>query len=79
MATILSRCATSIAFVNFGTSARSANRFCGPLPAVGHRHDFNLRVRQHIEQPFPNILRDFLRVQRAFEFIWSDKDFHGRS
>jgi hypothetical protein len=59
-----------------GTVACITYRFRGPLPAVGHRHNFNLRVRKHIEQPCRNILRDCLRVQRAFEFIRSDKDFH---
>ena len=55
-----------------GTAARITHCFCGPLPAVGHRHHFDLRVRQHIEQPFRDVLRDLPRVQRAFEFIGSD-------
>jgi hypothetical protein len=59
-----------------GTAERITNRFCGPLPAVGHRHHFDLRVRQHIEQPFRDVLRDLARVQRAFEFIGSDKNSH---
>jgi hypothetical protein len=61
-----------------GTAARITNRFRGPLPAVGHRHHLDLRVRHHIEQPFRNVLRGVSSVERAFEFIGSDKDSHSR-
>src|SRR5437016_8862388 len=45
-----------------GTAARITNRFCGPLPAVGHRHDFDLCVRQHIQQAFRDVFRYLPRV-----------------
>src|SRR4029077_16661037 len=47
-----------------------------PLPAVSHWNDFNLRVRQHIDQPLRDVLRHLLRIQGAFEFIGSNKDSH---
>src|SRR5204863_7755071 len=59
-----------------GTASRMTTCFPAPLPAFSHRYHFDLRLRQHIEQRFRNILRDLSRVQRAFEFIGSDEDFH---
>src|SRR5262249_53386127 len=55
-----------------GTTARVTNRSRSPLPAVGHRHDFDLGVRQYIEQPVSNVFRDLPRVERAFEFVGSN-------
>jgi hypothetical protein len=61
------------------TTARITHCLRSPLAAVGHGNYFDSRIRQHIEQPFRNVLRDLSRVQRAFEFIWSDEDFHTRT
>src|SRR4030095_16764781 len=59
-----------------GTAARITHRFCCPLPTVGDRHDFDLRLRQYIEQPLRDVLRDLPRVQCAFEFIGSNENAH---
>src|SRR6478672_1139053 len=62
-----------------GAAAHITNRFCCPLSTVGHRHNFDLRVRHHVEQPLRDVLRDLPRIQCAFEFIRSDKYSHGHN
>src|SRR5205814_7672102 len=62
-----------------GTTARITHCFRCPLPTVGHWHHFDLRVRQHIEQPFRDVFRGVPRVKCAFEFIGSNKNSHSYS
>ena len=59
------------------TTTRFANHFRGAFAAVRHWHDFDVRIRQHIEKTFRNVLPDLSRVQRAFEFVRSDENSHG--
>ena len=53
-----------------------ANNFRSPLTPVRHGHDFDLGSRQHIAQAFRDVFSNLPRVERAFEFIRGNKDFH---
>ena len=59
-----------------GTAARITNRFSRPLAAVCHRYDFDLRIGKNIAQSFRDVFSNLPRVERAFEFIRGNKDFH---
>src|SRR5207245_79801 len=59
-----------------GTPARLANRFCCSLTPIGHRDGLDFRIRQRVAQPFCNVFGNFPRVERSFEFVWGNQDFH---
>ena len=57
-------------------SARVANHFRRPFPAIRYRRDLDLCIRNYITNSERDIFRNLPRIKRAFEFIRRDEDIH---
>src|SRR5437588_9152008 len=53
-----------------GATERLRNYFGGPLTAVSHRYNVDLRLRQNIAQSRGNCFSNLDCAQGALEFIW---------
>jgi hypothetical protein len=56
--------------------ARLTNHFRRPFPAIRHRRDLDLRVRNYIANSQRDVFRNLLGAERTFEFIRRDEDAH---